>query len=273
MCRFVGLAMATLLLLSLVGCLSTVENSLVFQPDRAPDGLWRDGRKSPMKDAEILTDDGVKLHGWYLEAAEPRAVVLYLHGNGGNVTNCAAAMKGFHQAGATVLAFDYRGYGLSEGTPSETGVLADARAARRWLAKQAGVQEKDIVLAGFSLGGGIAVDLAAKEGARGLILENTFTSLPDVAESHYPLLPVHWVMSTRLDSEAKIARYHGPLLQTHGDADDVVPFDLGKRLFQAANEPKTFVAIRGGDHNNLWAGSPTTASYREALKQFLETLP
>jgi fermentation-respiration switch protein FrsA (DUF1100 family) len=111
------------------------------------------------------------------------------------------------------------------------------------------------------------VDLAARDGARGLVLENTFSSLPDAAASHFKLLPVRRLMTTRLDSAAKIRDYHGPLLQTHGDADRVIPFELGKRLFEAANEPKQFVAVPGGGHND-----PPSREYLQALDRFLDDL-
>ena len=151
--------------------------------------------------------------------------------------------------GAAVLVFDYRGYGKSEGKPDEPGVLADARAARTWLAEKAGVAENRIVLMGESLGGAVAVDLAA-DGARALILENTFSSMPDVAAYHYPWLPVRLLMRTQFNSVAKIRSYHGPLYQSHGDRDSIVPLQLARRLFDAANEPKRFLLVEGADHND-----------------------
>ena len=120
---------------------------------------------------------------------------------------------------------------------------------------------------GESLGGAVMVDLAAQEGARGLILENTFTSMPDVAAYHYPWLPVKWIIRTQLNSVAKIDRFRGPLLQFHGDDDTVIPFDIGKRLFAAANEPKEFVVISGGNHND-----PRTPQAFAAMDQFLSVL-
>ena len=139
--------------------------------------------------------------------------MLFCHGNGGNITHRVDALKMLHRrAGVSVLIFDYRGYGRSEGKPSEAGVLADARAARAWLAAREKIAEADVVLMGESLGGAVAVDLAARDGARALVLESTFSSLPDVAAYHYPWLPVRWVMRTRFDSAGKIGDYHGPLL-------------------------------------------------------------
>ena len=163
------------------------------------------------------------------------------------------------------LILDYRGYGRSEGKPNEAGVLADARAARRWLAHREKIADTDVVLMGESLGGAVAVDLAACDGAAALVLESTFTNLPDVAAYHYPWLPVRWAMRARFDSAAKIANYHGPLLQSHGDADTIVPLQLGKRLFDAANSPKKFVLLPGHDHNDS-----RPPEYYDRLANFLD---
>jgi hypothetical protein len=217
------------------------------------------------------TPDGARLHGWLAEPGQgaPRAVVLFNHGNGRNITTRRHVVELFRdRVNATVFVYDYRGYGRSEGRPTEAGVLTDARAARRWLAGHAGVREADVVVAGHSLGSGVAVDLAAADGARGLILEGAFTNLPDVAEAHVPFLPVRAVMQTRLNSVGKIAAYRGPLLQVHGDADGVVPYSQGRRLFAAANEPKTFLTVPGGGHDHLY-----TPEYVAALDRFLTALP
>ncbi len=245
----------------------TFEESAIFHPSRYPDGDW-EPRGAAFEDAWFESADGVRVHGWYAGAKDPRAVVLFAHGNAGNLTHRRWVLELFRERlGVSVLVFDYRGYGRSAGTPNERGILADARAARRWLAEREGIGEKDVVLAGESLGGGVAVDLAAKDGARGLVLMNTFSSLPDVAASHFRLLPARLLMTNRLDSRSKIAAYRGPLLQTHGDADRVVPYALGRRLFEAANEPKRFVAVPGGDHND-----PPSRDFLGALDRFLDDL-
>jgi uncharacterized protein len=249
--------------------LAKLERSLLFYPVPS----HGDSNRQPMgldaENAHFQSADGTKLHGWYLRHPDPRAVVLFCHGNAGNISHRAGLLKILHQrVGVSAMIFDYRGYGHSEGTPTEAGVMADARAARKWLAQRAGIAEDRIVLMGRSIGGAVAVDLASSDGAVGLVLESTFSSVPDVAAKLYPLLPVRLLMRSKFDSAAKIGRYHGPLLQSHGDADRVVPYKLGRRLHAAANSPKQFVVIPGGDHND-----PQTTEYYDALVAFLDSLP
>ena len=243
-----------------------LERSLVFAPSRYPAGDWRPAGLD-FEDAWFRAADGTRLHGWYVRHPQPRAVVMFCHGNAGNVALWADALRTLHgRMGVTVMGFDYRGYGRSEGVPSEAGVLADARAARTWLAQRAGIDEHQVVLMGRSLGGAVAVDLAA-DGARGLVLESTFTSMPEVGHVALPWLPVRTLMRTQFNSLAKIRSYRGPLLQSHGTADRLIPFAMGRQLFAAANEPKQFIAIPGGDHND-----PQTEEYYAALSAFLDRL-
>jgi len=248
-----------------------LEDSLVFYPVRYPEGDWQPPGLD-FTDAWFASADGTQLHGWYVPREKPCAVILFCHGNAGNISHRADLLRILNRRlGATVLIFDYRGYGRSQGKPSEPGVYADARAARAWLAEHAGVAETDIVLLGESLGGAVAVDLAAADGARALVLQSTFTSAPDVAARAFPWLPVRWLMHTRLDSLGKIARYRGPLLQSHGDADTIIPFQFGQRLYEAAtaaSEPKRFIPLPGADHND-----PLPPFYFEALEKFLDELP
>ncbi len=261
----VGLAVGYLLV---VLAMSIFEESLIFFPSVYPEGSWQP-RGLEFEDAWFEADDATRLHGWFVPAKDPaRAVVLFAHGNAGNLSDRADIVATYaHRLGASTLIFDYRGYGRSSGRPSESGVVADARAARRWLAERTGIAERDIVLVGESIGGAVMVDLAAADGARGLILENTFGSLPEVAAFHYPWLPIRLLMRSRFDSVAKIGTYHGPLLQFHGDADTIVPLNSARRLFDAANEPKRLLIISGGDHND-----PRTDVYYAAVDHFLREL-
>lgn len=243
----------------------SLEESLVFQPRHFPDGDWT--LDPGIEEAAFESADGTKLHGWFAAPEKPRAVVLFLHGNTGNVTYFRNHIRLFRdKLNCAVLSFYYRGYGKSEGRPNEAGVVEDAQSARKWVAGRCGIREEDVFLVGHSLGGGVAVDVASKDGARGLVLWNTFTSLPDVARSHVPFLPAHTLMRNRLDSLAKIDRYHGPLLITHGDSDIVIPFKQGQRLFAAANEPKEFIPVSKGDHND-----PPSREFLTALDQFFGT--
>jgi fermentation-respiration switch protein FrsA (DUF1100 family) len=262
--RFLAVPLA--IYLSLVIAMSLFENSLIFFPSVYPDGDW-DPIGLEFEDAWFESANGAKLHGWYVPQPNSRAVVLFAHGNAGNLSHRIDHLQALAELRVSTLIFDYQGYGRSQGSPSEKNILADARAARRWLADRAGIAATEIVLMGESLGGGVAVDLAARDGARGLVLENTFTSLPDVAAVHYPWLPVKLLMRTRLDSLSKIGQYHGPTLVAHGDSDTIVPYELGQRLFQAANAPKCFVTIHGGDHND-----PRSDEFYRALDQFLGEL-
>ena len=242
------------------------EERLIFFP-RVYDG----GREwSPIglefEDAHFAADDGTQLHGWYCPVENPRQVILFAHGNAGNLSGRAPVASTLQQhLGATVMLFDYRGYGRSEGKPGETGVLQDARAARAWLAERAGIAEKDIILIGRSLGGAVMVDLAARDGARALVIESTFTSLPDMGARQYPFLPVRWLMRNRFDSISKIGDFQGPLFQSHGDADQLVPYEFGQRLHKAAPGAKEFFTCPDGGHNDM-----QPMDYYHALDAFLQ---
>jgi len=257
------------LIVCLLGLLAMMyfEESLIFFPINEADDDWQP-RGMAIENVQFQAADGTRLHGWYVPHEHPRAAVLFCHGNAGNVTHRADILRELHdRTGVSVLIFDYRGFGKSEGKPNERGVLADARAARTWLAQREKIPENRVVLMGESIGGAVAVDLAV-DGTRALILENTFSSLPDVAAYHYPWLPARWLMRTRLDSVSKIASYHGPLMQSHAERDRIVPIRLGQRLFDAANEPKRFTVIPSRDHNDSHS-----EAYYDSLAAFLDSYP
>ena len=248
--------------------LGPLERAAVYQPTPFPEAVEVPA-DIPCEDAWFTAADGTALHGWFFDHPNPRAVALFCHGNAGNIASRGQAMWLLNQRhGLAIMTFDYRGYGKSEGSPSEQGILADARAARHWLAERTGVAESDIVLMGRSLGGAVAVDLAAKDGARGLVLASTFSSLPDAAQQHVPWALPHLNMTQRLNSAAKIRDYSGPLLQSHGDADEVIPLALGKKLHEAAPGPKQWIIIPGGKHND-----PQSEEYRLAFDAFIASLP
>jgi fermentation-respiration switch protein FrsA (DUF1100 family) len=247
--------------------LARLEQSLVFHPAAYPYGDWKPTRFK-FEDAWIETPDGLTIHGWHLHHDEPAAVALYCHGNAGNITYFADTLEVLHKRHRlSVLGFDYRGFGRSEGKPTEEGVYTDARAARRWLAEREGVDESEIVLLGQSLGGGVAVELASTDGCRGLVLASTFTSLPDVAKWHAPWLPARTLMTHTMTSIEKIRKYDGPLLLVHGTQDRVVPFKHGEALFEAAAGDKTMVIVPDGDHID-----PLPEDYRLAFDRFIGKL-
>jgi uncharacterized protein len=253
-----------LILLVMMWC----ETALIFPRWAIPPGDWHPAGLS-FEDVFFSSADGTRLHGWYFDRPGATLHVLYCHGNGEDVAALGeymAVLRARHQV--AIFAFDFRGYGRSEGRPEERGIVEDARAAQQWLAQRAGVSASDVVLWGRSIGGAVAVQLAADPGARGLILERTFTSLPDVAACHYPWLPVRWLMRNRFDSLARIGAYRGPLLQSHGTADEVVPISQGRQLFAAAAAaPKEFVEMSGVTHNG-----PNDEEYYTVLQNFLDRL-
>ncbi len=247
---------------------ASLEARGIFQPAKFPAGEWNQTAVLA-QDAHFTAADGTKLHGWYVAHEQPKGHALLLHGNAGNVTLLAETLRTLNRRHKlSVLALDYRGFGKSEGKPSEQGLYQDARAARRWLAEKEHIAESDVILMGVSLGGAVAIELAAHEGARGLVLASTFTSLPAAAQSRTPWLPMNFILATRMDSLSKIKDYHGPLLISHGDADEVVPYKQGQALYEAASGPKKFVTVGGGKHND-----PQPEEYRLALDEFVDNLP
>ena len=255
--------------LVLIMLLGWFENSLIFPAPRYPRGDW-EAAGADVEDVFFQSTDGTRLHGWFLDHPNPRYYVLYCHGNGENVAYATELQRLLHdELQLAVFAFDYRGYGRSEGSANEAGVLQDARAAQAWLAQRAGVEPHDIVLMGRSLGGAVAVDLAADTGTRGLVLESTFSSMPDVAARLFWWAPARLIMRSQFNSVERIQQYRGPLLQSHGTRDGLIPIEMGRRLFAAApSDRKQFLDIQGADHND-----PQGREYYVALDQFLRQLP
>jgi len=216
---------------------------------------------------------GTTLHGWHVPCAGARFTLLFFHGNGGNVSHRLASLRLFHDLGASVLLIDYSGYGRSEGEPSETALLADARAA--WdLAVGQGARPEDVIIFGRSLGGAVAAGLTgelAAEGVRpcGLILESTFTSAADMGVRRYPWLPVRRLIRDLFDSAAALAGVRVPALFAHSPGDEVVPFELGRALYEGYGGPKSFLPLRG-DHNRGYL--EMGEDYPAGLARFLDSL-
>ncbi len=257
---------ALVLYLVVVLALMIFERWLVYPAPPVERGEWHPAGLAH-EDVQFQSADGTKLHGWFVPHPNAKRAILYCHGNAehvGDLVDLVAHLRDTLQA--TVFVFDYRGYGHSEGRPDEAGCIADGRAAQDWLANKLGVRPDQIVLMGRSLGGGVAVAVAAEAGAQALVLENTFPIMPDVAALHFPWLPVRWLMDNRYDSMARIQHFHGPHFQIHAVNDDLVPVALGRRLFDSApSRDKRFMEIRGRSHNDPWP-----ASYYTELVRFLD---
>ncbi|HSQ55658.1 MAG TPA: alpha/beta hydrolase [Gemmata sp.] len=226
------------------------ERRLVFRPASAAEA-WEQPVDPATEDIWLTSEDGTKLHAWWLPPVDPAAgAVLVAHGNGGNVSHRGQLAADLRRTlGAGVLLFEYPGYGKSGGDPTEAGCYKAGEAAFRWLNDESKVPANRIILLGESLGGGPAVELATRHDHRALVLLFTFTSLPTVAKYHYRLLPTHMLMRTRFDNLAKIGCCRRPVFIAHGTADMIVPFSHGEALFAAANEPKEFLRLEAYGHD------------------------
>jgi uncharacterized protein len=216
-------------------------------------------------EVSLRTADKVKLHAWWVPCAQARATLILSHGNGGNISQRLDKLRIFHDLDLNVLLYDYRGYGKSEGAPSEAGLYADAQAAYDYLVKEKKIPPRRIIAYGESLGGAVAAHLAAKNEVGGLILDSSFTNLKDVARTHYPLLA--WLVQSNYDTLGDTKGVKVPVLVLHSRDDEIVPYAQGKRLFEAVKGDKQFVELRG-DHNGGFLRSKK--SYVKGLDAFLK---
>ena len=259
-----------LLYLGLAGWVYIRQDGLVYHPmadiEMTPADMGWD-----YEDLTLSTADGVNVNAWFVPAPDARAVLLFCHGNAGNIGHRLDSIRIFRNLGLSVLIFDYRGFGRSEGRPSETGTYQDVRAAWDFLVTQKDVEPKQIIIFGRSLGGAVAGHLAAhlgqKETPGALILESTFTSLPDMAARLYPFLPVRWLAKYSYNTLGRMSDIHAPVLVVHSPGDEIIPYAHGQALYAAASEPKMFLEISGG-HNSGFLISGTV--YVDGLRLFLE---
>jgi len=201
------------------------------------------------EDVAFESSDGVRLTGWYIPAPRARFTVLFCHGNGGNMMHSLDTLSLFHGFGVNCFIFDYRGYGASEGRPSERGTYRDVKAAYNWLVRHKQIPSERIIVFGRSLGGSIATHLAARTPVAALVVESAFTSYPDIGARLYPYLPVRLFSWFGYNTLARIRRVRCPVMVIHSRDDRMIPFEFGRRLFEAAGEPKRFVEI-SGSHND-----------------------
>jgi len=257
-----------LLIAALVyGAIYLVANRFVYQPSRYPKGWWHMQAELGAQDVWLRAGDGVRLHAWWLEAPDSPWITLYLHGNGDNLSIRPGHLRAMVAAGSSVLILDYRGFGRSAGWPTERGLYRDAEAGYDSLISR-GYRPEQIVLLGESLGAAVAVDLAARRACAGLILECPITSASDMAGKIVPVLGPLFVHG--FNARGKIARVHAPVLIIHGDADRMVPYAMGRALFAAAREPKSFWTVEGARHLNIV--SVAGPRYRERLRAFYESV-
>ena len=268
--QFVGLLV--FLLLVYAAFLLSSENKIIFHPSRYPDGFWNPASQGVLaQDIYFTAEDGVKLHGWFIPAENAVATLLWFHGNAGNISHRLDNIQRLVRLNLNVFIFDYRGYGRSEGVPSEAGIYKDSQAAYDAVLRLDGVSVDTLFLFGRSLGGICAVQTAMNWPAKGLILESVFTNSSDMARKIFPLIPLGWAMKSKLDAVIKVPHLKLPKLFLHGTEDEIVPYEMGRKLFDAAAEPKTFYRINGAGHNDTYVLGGD--EYFNALNQFItETL-
>ena len=220
------------------------------------------------EDVYILTQDRIKLHGWFVPGGEGAATILFFHGNAGNISDRLGKLQLFNQLGYNVFIIDYRGYGLSEGKPTEKSLYVDALAAYQYLIKRSDIDRKKLVCYGASLGGVPAVDLALKREFVGLIIDSSFSNAKDMAKRFFPFIP-SFLISLELDSLNKIKQIKIPKLFIHSKEDMTVPFELGYKLYKEASLPKEFLEISGG-HNDGHIYSEE--KFRNKIREFVDKL-
>lgn len=259
-------------LLVIVVMLYRFEHSQVYHPTRDAEYTPEDVGRSA-EEVWLTTADGLRLHAWFFAAdkASPRArlVMLFCHGNGGNLTSRPGYYRAILETGVSLLAFDYRGYGRSDGEPSELGTYADAQAAFQWL-RTRGFAPEHILVWGESLGGGIASHVAATLPVGGLALQSTFTSVPDIGAELFPWLPVRLLSRISYDTHSRLPQIQCPVVILHSRADTTIRFSHGEQNFAAAREPKAFVELEGDHNDPLLANRAAYVAGAEKLVQLAE---
>jgi len=240
----------------------------VYFPDRVlltdPSSVGLD-----FENVSLKTEDGIKLSAWYIPSESARGVILFCHGNAGNISHRLESIQIFNRLGLDVLIFDYRGYGQSEGKPTEVGTYMDSEAAWQYLVEERQVSPSSIIVFGRSLGGAVAAWLSHRHTPGALILEATFTSAIDMAAKMYPYLPVRLLSRFNYNTADYLAEINCPVLIVHSPEDEIMPFSHGKQLFEIAKEPKEFLEITG-THNEGFLTSGEL--YENGLNAFLGSL-
>jgi len=265
-------AVAVVLLILSLGCADRLARHMLFYPRTFTHEL----RGETFREVWFLNSNGERLHGVFFPYQDinphgtPVGTILYIHGNAGDVSQMlgwADQMRSQFQC--NVLIFSYAGYGKSEGRPTAPGILDDGLAALTFLNEQEGIPTDHIIVWGLSLGGAVAVDLASNHEVKALIVESSFTSLADMGRVVIPFLPARLLLWEQLSSIDKIGNVRSPVFISHGRSDRTIPFSQGQRLFEAANEPKTFfIPPPGYDHHS----ARHSQEHRDALREFFDSL-
>jgi len=244
------MTIAALLIIGLLlSFLRYIETRTLFYPTKEIPS-FPDRANLEFQDVFFKTTDNVKLNGWFVPSKDAEYTILFCHGNAGNISHRIEKIKFFNDLGYSVFIIDYRGYGKSQGRPSEIGFYKDAKAAYNYLLSR-GIPANQIIGYGESIGGAVIVDLALKEKMKAVILDSTLSSVKDMIKCTYPFVP-YWVFSSRFDSESKIKSIRIPKLIIHSINDEIVPFQLGKKLYEVSPEPKDFLQIYGGHNSNFY---------------------
>jgi fermentation-respiration switch protein FrsA (DUF1100 family) len=229
------------------------EKGMVFFPERILEATPKDYGLRSYEDVFFNAMDGTRLHGWFVDGSDNRVVLLWFHGNAGNISHRLHNLKKLHDTlHIPIFIFDYREYGLSEGEISKKGTFSDAHGAFRYLTEEKGFDKSSVLLFGRSLGTALAVDIAAKERCLGVILEAAFTSTDDMMRRYFPFFKPQSASAVKYDSLALIDRIEAPLLFVHGQRDMTIPVEMALRLFDKAHAPKEFYEIPGADHNDTY---------------------
>jgi fermentation-respiration switch protein FrsA (DUF1100 family) len=254
-----------------------MDRRFIFFPDRvlvaSPEAYGL-----PFEDMTMITGDGVKIHGWFVPAPAPQTpsgappfTIIMMHGNAGNISHRIDWARLYRdRLGVNVFLLDYRGYGRSEGEPSEKGTYLDGVSAMEGVAARNDVDPTRIVIAGHSLGSAVATEVALRHPPAGLVLESPFTSVAAMAKAVIPFLPLGMLLSTRYETENKISELTCPLLVMHGEYDEVIPFEQGVKVYEAASKPKTFFRIRDAAHNDTYIAGGE--AYVQSYVRFLASL-
>ena len=267
--RLIIIAVASIMAMAL---LRSIENRFIFLPPRYPEGFPAARVYPPgLEEIWLTTEDGVRLNAWFLANHASPKVLLWFHGNATNIGQQLDELETYSRLGTNIFAIDYRGYGKSEGSPTEAGVYRDADAAYRYLVDQRHFAPANIIVYGHSLGGAVAIDLAARCECGGLIVESSFTNTGDMARRMFHVPFIEHLPRSRFDSLAKIARVRCPVLVIHGTRDPVVPFSMGQKLYDAAPEPKSFLPVEGGEHDSIFTSGGE--KYWDRLQAFVNRSP